>query len=89
MNEYKLVFTGTTGAGKTTAINAVSETPTIKTDVANTDESLDKALTTVGLDLGKSVWRMAIVSVYLGRRVNRVLILCGKFWRKMHSVSSC
>lgn len=53
MNEYKLVFTGTTGAGKTTAINAVSETPTIKTDVANTDESLDKALTTVGLDFGQ------------------------------------
>lgn len=53
MNEYKLVFTGTTGAGKTTAINAVSETPTIKTDVANTDMSLDKALTTVGLDFGE------------------------------------
>jgi len=53
MNEYKLVFTGTTGAGKTTAINAVSETPTIKTDVANTDASLDKALTTVGLDFGQ------------------------------------
>lgn len=53
MNEYKLVFTGTTGAGKTTAINAVSETPTIKTDVVNTDSSLNKALTTVGLDFGE------------------------------------
>lgn len=53
MNEYKLVFTGTTGAGKTTAINAISETPTIKTDVMNTDESIDKALTTVGLDFGQ------------------------------------
>lgn len=53
MNEYKLVFTGTTGAGKTTAINAVSEVPTIKTDVTNTDSSLDKAFTTVGLDFGQ------------------------------------
>jgi uncharacterized protein len=53
MTEYKLVFTGTTGAGKTTAINAISETPTIKTDVVNTDDSVDKAFTTVGLDFGQ------------------------------------
>lgn len=53
MNEYKLVFTGTTGAGKTTAINAISETATIVTDVANTDPTLAKASTTVGLDFGQ------------------------------------
>ncbi len=53
MKEYKLVFTGTTGAGKTTAINAISETPVVKTDVANTDSSLDKAFTTVGMDFGQ------------------------------------
>lgn len=53
MKEYKLVFTGTTGAGKTTAINAISETPSVKTDVANTDATLNKEFTTVGLDFGE------------------------------------
>ncbi|MES2824839.1 MAG: ATP/GTP-binding protein [Pseudomonadota bacterium] len=53
MKEYKLVFTGTTGAGKTTAIAAISEAPPVKTDVANTDESLHKESTTVGLDYGQ------------------------------------
>ena len=53
MKEYKLVFTGTTGAGKTTAINAISEVPAVKTDVANTDSTLNKEFTTVGLDFGQ------------------------------------
>ena len=38
MNEYKILFTGTMGAGKTTAIGAVSETPPIVTDVVNNDQ---------------------------------------------------
>lgn len=53
MVEYKLVFTGTTGAGKTTAINAISETAPISTDVANSDAAIGKSHTTVGLDFGK------------------------------------
>lgn len=53
MKEYKLVFTGTTGAGKTTAIAAISEVPPVRTDVENTDASVDKASTTVGLDFGQ------------------------------------
>jgi len=53
MREYKLVFTGTTGAGKTTAIAAISEAAPIRTDVANTDTTIDKASTTVGLDFGQ------------------------------------
>lgn len=53
MNEYKLLFTGTMGAGKTTAIAAVSETPPIVTDVTNNDASHAKARTTVGLDFGQ------------------------------------
>jgi len=53
MKEYKLVFTGTTGAGKTTAITAISEAPPVKTDVTNTDETLNKKSTTVGLDFGQ------------------------------------
>ncbi len=52
MTEYKILFTGTVGAGKTTAIGSISETPPVVTDVANSDQSVTKARTTVGLDLG-------------------------------------
>lgn len=52
--EFKLVFTGPMGAGKTTAIAAISEIPPVRTEVANTDRSgHDKASTTVGLDFGR------------------------------------
>lgn len=53
MNEHKILFTGSTGAGKTTAINAISEIPTVNTDVSNSDVSIDKPFTTVGLDFGE------------------------------------
>lgn len=52
MKEYKIVFSGTAGAGKTTAIAALSESAVVCTDVANTDQTLQKATTTVGLDFG-------------------------------------
>lgn len=52
MKEYKILITGTMGAGKTTAIAAISDTPPVTTDVANTDPSHSKAKTTVGLDFG-------------------------------------
>jgi uncharacterized protein len=55
MNEhdFKIVFTGPMGAGKTTAIAAISDEPPVSTDVANTDRAaFDKAQTTVGLDYG-------------------------------------
>ena len=39
MNEYKILITGTMGAGKTTAIAAISEVPPIMTDVQNNDAS--------------------------------------------------
>ena len=54
MNEPKLVFAGTMGAGKTTAISAISEIPPISTDVANTDlDAHAKLATTVALDYGE------------------------------------
>lgn len=53
MKEYKLLFTGPAGAGKTTAISAISEVPPVVTDVMNTDDGIDKELTTVGLDFGE------------------------------------
>ncbi|WP_130617047.1 GTP-binding protein [Dyella amyloliquefaciens] len=52
--EYKLIFTGSMGAGKTTAIAAVSEVAPLCTDVQNTDHSeFAKATTTTGLDYGE------------------------------------
>lgn len=53
MKEYKVIFTGTMGAGKTTAIAAISETPPVVTDVLNTDPTSAKKNTTVGMDYGQ------------------------------------
>jgi signal recognition particle receptor subunit beta len=51
--DHKIVFTGTPGAGKTTAIAALSDVPPVVTDVRNTDPTLAKERTTVGLDFGQ------------------------------------
>lgn len=53
MIEHKIIITGSMGAGKTTAIAAVSETPPIVTDVQNNDTGHSKLTTTVGLDYGE------------------------------------
>ena len=50
--EPKIVFTGPPGAGKTTAIAAISDTAPVVTDVVNHDAGLAKARTTVGMDYG-------------------------------------
>ena len=48
---HKIIFTGPVGAGKTTAIGAISETPPVATDVICTDESRQiKQTTTVAMD---------------------------------------
>lgn len=52
--EIKIVFTGPMGAGKTTAIAAISDTPPVSTDVENIDRAAcDKDATTVALDFGQ------------------------------------
>lgn len=52
--EYKLVFAGSMGAGKTTAIAAVSEIPPVLTEAENTDRAASsKATTTTALDYGE------------------------------------
>lgn len=51
--EHKIVFTGAPGAGKTTAIGSISDTPPVVTDVHNSDAQLGKERTTVGLDYGE------------------------------------
>lgn len=52
--EIKIVFSGPTGAGKTTAIGAISEIEPIRTEVKATDEvAARKATTTVAMDYGQ------------------------------------
>jgi uncharacterized protein len=52
--ELKIVFTGPMGAGKTTAIRSISDSPPVSTEVANTDQAtVAKATTTVALDYGQ------------------------------------
>lgn len=52
--EYVVLFAGPMGAGKTTAISTLSETPVVRTEAVNTDrERHDKASTTVALDYGE------------------------------------
>lgn len=53
VGDLKILITGTMGAGKTTAIAAVSDIKPLNTDVANNDVSVSKALTTVGMDYGE------------------------------------
>lgn len=53
MSQYKIIFTGPVGAGKTTAINSISDMPPIKTDASATDMTKTrKNSTTVALDYG-------------------------------------
>ena len=53
MSQYKIIFTGPVGAGKTTAIHSISDLPPIKTDAAASDMAKSKkAATTVAMDYG-------------------------------------
>ena len=52
--EYKIIVTGTMGAGKTTAIGAISDVAPVTTEAVNTDKAASaKASTTVALDYGE------------------------------------
>ena len=54
INEVKIIFTGTVGAGKTTAINAISQIDTVSTQAIASDEVAErKQTTTVGMDYGE------------------------------------
>jgi len=54
IDEFKIVFTGPMGAGKTTALAAISDVEPVRTEVANTDLfGHEKAFTTVGMDFGR------------------------------------
>ncbi len=53
MSAYKIIFTGPVGAGKTTAIESISDEPPIRTDEAASDMAKNrKTATTVAMDYG-------------------------------------
>lgn len=53
MSQCKIIFTGPVGAGKTTAIDSISDVPPIKTDSAASDMTKSrKSSTTVAMDYG-------------------------------------
>ena len=54
LQHYKIVFAGTMGAGKSAAIQAISDINVLSTEALNTDtQAHHKALTTVGIDYGE------------------------------------
>lgn len=56
LQKYKIVFGGTMGAGKSSAIQILSDIPVVSTEAINTDLQMhSKALTTVGIDYGEIV----------------------------------
>jgi len=53
MAQYKIIFTGPVGAGKTTAIQSISDIPIVTTDEAASDMAQNrKPKTTVAMDYG-------------------------------------
>lgn len=54
MDRKKIIFIGPIGAGKSTAINTVSDTTAVATEAKNSDTNVvDKATTTVAMDYGE------------------------------------
>lgn len=54
MAEHVILFTGPMGAGKTTAIQSLSEIDVVRTEASNSERHIvDKATTTVALDYGE------------------------------------
>ncbi len=53
MSQYKIIFAGPVGAGKTTAIQSISDVLPVKTDAAASDMTKSrKSTTTVAMDYG-------------------------------------
>ena len=54
LHPYKIVFSGSMGAGKSAAIQSLSDIPVFQTEAMNTDtDAHAKMLTTVGIDYGE------------------------------------
>lgn len=56
LQQYKIVFGGAMGAGKSEAIKMLSDIPVMQTETINTDlDAHSKYLTTVGIDYGEII----------------------------------
>jgi signal recognition particle receptor subunit beta len=56
LHQYKVVFAGTMGAGKSEAIKSLSSIDVVSTEAVNTDtQSHSKMFTTVGIDYGELI----------------------------------
>jgi signal recognition particle receptor subunit beta len=56
LQQYKIVFGGIMGAGKSEAIKTISDIPVMQTEAINTDlNAHSKYLTTVGIDYGEII----------------------------------
>lgn len=56
LQQHKIVFAGTMGAGKSEAIKSLSEVDVVSTEAINTDIGFnDKMFTTVGIDYGELI----------------------------------
>jgi len=59
-SNYKIIFTGPVGAGKTTAITSISDVPTVMTEESASDETKHlKDSTTVAMDYGAIILKDA------------------------------
>ena len=74
LQQYKIVFAGSMGAGKTEAIRSLSEVPVLATEAFNTDsQAHNKMQTTVGIDYGvKHPSSMEISTAFLVRLVSSI-----------------
>ena len=56
LQQYKIVFAGAMGAGKSAAIKTISQIEVLSTEAINTDTAAhQKSLTTVGIDYGEII----------------------------------
>jgi Predicted GTPase len=80
MSNYKIIFTGPVGAGKTTAIGSISDDVPITTDEAASDMTRSrKKATTVAMDYGVMRLEGGRQFIYTEPPVRSDLILCGIF----------
>lgn len=52
MTHFKIVFTGPVGAGKSTAIQSISDFSPVSTDIVHTDNANKRYVTTLAMDYG-------------------------------------
>ena len=80
LHQYKIVFGGSIGAGKSTAIQMISEIDVISTEAKNTDTSThQKPQTTVGIDYGEATLDDGVKIGCMVHQDSNVLILCGQW----------